>query len=230
RARRRRRRLGCAAADVRTHAGAPIAPGARGKERADRLRVRGLLHPRKQGPRRAAEHPLEPIGHARVAGSAAQAARPGRRRDVLRARSGAVGDDAARAGAGDLTPSLPSRPTLEVIRLGGGHSGLDGGPAGLRSSGARLGETVTPGVASALSCHRMRFGLFYQAPEATGQTHADRYAEMFDLIALGDSLGFDVAWLAELHFGGAFSLLASPLMAVPVIAQRTRRIRISTAV
>jgi alkanesulfonate monooxygenase SsuD/methylene tetrahydromethanopterin reductase-like flavin-dependent oxidoreductase (luciferase family) len=76
----------------------------------------------------------------------------------------------------------------------------------------------------------MRLGLFYQASEAPGQTHADRYAEMFDLTALGDTLGFDVAWLAELHFGGAFSLLASPLMMVPVIAQRTRRIRIGTAV
>jgi alkanesulfonate monooxygenase SsuD/methylene tetrahydromethanopterin reductase-like flavin-dependent oxidoreductase (luciferase family) len=76
----------------------------------------------------------------------------------------------------------------------------------------------------------MRFGLFYQASEADGQTHAERYAEMLDLIALGDTLGFDVAWLAELHFGGAFSLLANPLMVVPVIAQRTRRIRIGTAV
>src|SRR4026209_1562703 len=75
----------------------------------------------------------------------------------------------------------------------------------------------------------MRFGLFYQASEADGQTHAERYAEMLDLIALGDTLGFDVAWLAELHFGGAFSLLASPLMVVPGIAQRTRRIRIGTA-
>jgi alkanesulfonate monooxygenase SsuD/methylene tetrahydromethanopterin reductase-like flavin-dependent oxidoreductase (luciferase family) len=76
----------------------------------------------------------------------------------------------------------------------------------------------------------MRFGLFFQAPAAAGQTHAERYAEMFDLIVLADSLGFDVAWLAELHFGGAFSLLANPLMAVPVIAQQTRRIRIGTAV
>src|SRR6266540_5028118 len=76
----------------------------------------------------------------------------------------------------------------------------------------------------------MRFGLFFQAPEATGQSHAERYAEMFDLIALAESLGFDVAWLAEIHFGGAFSLLANPLMAVPVIAQRTKRIRIGTAV
>ena len=49
-------------------------------------------------------------------------------------------------------------------------------------------------------------------------------------IALAESLGFDVAWLAEIHFGGAFSLLSNPLMVVPAIAQRTRRIRIGTAV
>ena len=76
----------------------------------------------------------------------------------------------------------------------------------------------------------MKFGLFFQAPEAPGQTHAQRYQEMFELIALAEDLGFDVAWLAELHFGGAFSLLAHPLMMVPVIAQRTKRIRIGTAV
>ena len=76
----------------------------------------------------------------------------------------------------------------------------------------------------------MKFGVFYQAPEAVGQTHGDRYEEMFQLIAFAEELGFDVAWLAELHFGGSFSLLANPLMMVPVIAQRTKRIRIGTAV
>jgi alkanesulfonate monooxygenase SsuD/methylene tetrahydromethanopterin reductase-like flavin-dependent oxidoreductase (luciferase family) len=76
----------------------------------------------------------------------------------------------------------------------------------------------------------VRFGLFFQAPAAPGQSHAERYGEMLELIELADALGFDVAWLAELHFGGAFSLLSSPLMAVPVIAQRTRRIRVGTAV
>ncbi len=76
----------------------------------------------------------------------------------------------------------------------------------------------------------MKFGLFFQAPEAPGRSHAERYTEMFELIALAEELGFDVAWLAELHFGGAFSLLSNPLMAVPVIAARTRRIRIGTAV
>jgi alkanesulfonate monooxygenase SsuD/methylene tetrahydromethanopterin reductase-like flavin-dependent oxidoreductase (luciferase family) len=76
----------------------------------------------------------------------------------------------------------------------------------------------------------MRFGLFFQVPASAGQPHAARYAEMFELIELAESLGFDVAWLAELHFGGAFSLLSNPLMVVPVIAARTRRIRIGTAV
>jgi alkanesulfonate monooxygenase SsuD/methylene tetrahydromethanopterin reductase-like flavin-dependent oxidoreductase (luciferase family) len=76
----------------------------------------------------------------------------------------------------------------------------------------------------------MRFGLFFQIPEVDGQSHAERYTEMLELVALAESLGFDVAWLAELHFGGAFSLLANPLMVVPVIAARTRRIRIGTAV
>src|SRR4029077_12064792 len=70
----------------------------------------------------------------------------------------------------------------------------------------------------------VKFGLFFQAPEAPGQSHAERYREMIDLIGLADTLGFDVAWLAELHFGGAFSLLSNPLMAVPGVAQRTRRI------
>src|SRR5262245_25216823 len=77
---------------------------------------------------------------------------------------------------------------------------------------------------------RMRFGLFFQAPEAAGHTHAERYAEMLDQVVLADSMGFDVAWLAEIHFGGPFSLISTPLMLVPSIAHRTRRIRIGTAV
>jgi alkanesulfonate monooxygenase SsuD/methylene tetrahydromethanopterin reductase-like flavin-dependent oxidoreductase (luciferase family) len=76
----------------------------------------------------------------------------------------------------------------------------------------------------------LRFGLFFQAPEVAGRSHGERYAETFDLIALAESLGFDVAWLAEIHFGGAFSLISNPLMLVPSIAHRTRRIRIGTAV
>jgi alkanesulfonate monooxygenase SsuD/methylene tetrahydromethanopterin reductase-like flavin-dependent oxidoreductase (luciferase family) len=76
----------------------------------------------------------------------------------------------------------------------------------------------------------MQFGLFYEAPEEPRQTHAERYAEMLDLMVYGETLGFDVAWMAEIHFGGAFSLLSAPLMLVPAIAARTKRIRIGTAV
>ncbi|MCZ6876149.1 MAG: LLM class flavin-dependent oxidoreductase [bacterium] len=76
----------------------------------------------------------------------------------------------------------------------------------------------------------MQFGLFYQLPQNSPQTHAERYAEMLDLIGFAESLGFDIAWLAEIHFSGAFSLLSVPLMVAPVIAQQTQRIRIGTAV
>lgn len=76
----------------------------------------------------------------------------------------------------------------------------------------------------------MRFGVFFQASEIPGRSHGERFAEMFELVAYAESLGFDAAWLAEIHFGGAFSLLSNPLMVVPVIAERTRRIRIGTAV
>jgi alkanesulfonate monooxygenase SsuD/methylene tetrahydromethanopterin reductase-like flavin-dependent oxidoreductase (luciferase family) len=76
----------------------------------------------------------------------------------------------------------------------------------------------------------MQFGLFYEAPDDPCYTHAEHYAEMLDLMACGETLGLDVAWMAEIHFGGAFSLVFVPLMVVPVIAQRTRRIRIGTAV
>jgi hypothetical protein len=71
----------------------------------------------------------------------------------------------------------------------------------------------------------MQCGVFHQLPQAPNRTHAERYTEMLDLVVLADTLGFDVAWLAEIHFSGAFSLLPVPLMVAPVIAQRTRRIR-----
>ena len=49
-------------------------------------------------------------------------------------------------------------------------------------------------------------------------------------IELGDVLGLDTAWLGELHFSRPFSTLADPLMVLAAAAQRTRRIRLGTAV
>ena len=48
-------------------------------------------------------------------------------------------------------------------------------------------------AAYAVCSFAMRFGLFFQVSESAGQTQAERFAEMFDLIVLAESLGFDVA-------------------------------------
>jgi alkanesulfonate monooxygenase SsuD/methylene tetrahydromethanopterin reductase-like flavin-dependent oxidoreductase (luciferase family) len=76
----------------------------------------------------------------------------------------------------------------------------------------------------------MRFGFFDQLPCATGFTERQRYKDIMAQIELGDELGFDTAWLGELHFGRDFSILADPLMVLAAAGQRTSRIRLGTAV
>jgi len=76
----------------------------------------------------------------------------------------------------------------------------------------------------------VKFGLFYQLPCAAAQSEPARYQETIEQIVLADQLGFDVAWLAELHFFKTFSIMPSPLMVAAAIAQHTRRIRLGTAV
>jgi alkanesulfonate monooxygenase SsuD/methylene tetrahydromethanopterin reductase-like flavin-dependent oxidoreductase (luciferase family) len=76
----------------------------------------------------------------------------------------------------------------------------------------------------------MRFGFFDQLPCAEGFTEAERFRDILAQIELGDRLGFDTAWLGELHFSRAFSISADPLMILAAAAQRTSRIRLGTAV
>lgn len=76
----------------------------------------------------------------------------------------------------------------------------------------------------------MRFGFFDQLPRADWQSERQRYQDILAQIELGDALGFDTAWLGELHFLPSFSCLASPLMILAAAAQRTTRIRLGTAV
>ena len=76
----------------------------------------------------------------------------------------------------------------------------------------------------------MRFGFFDQLPCAPGFTERQRYGDIIAQIELGDVLGFDTVWLGELHFSRTFSILADPLMVLAAAAQRTRRIRLGTAV
>jgi alkanesulfonate monooxygenase SsuD/methylene tetrahydromethanopterin reductase-like flavin-dependent oxidoreductase (luciferase family) len=76
----------------------------------------------------------------------------------------------------------------------------------------------------------MRFGFFDQLPCASGFTERQRYRDFMAQIELGDTLGFDTAWLGEIHFNRALSILADPLMVLAAAAQRTTRIRLGTAV
>jgi alkanesulfonate monooxygenase SsuD/methylene tetrahydromethanopterin reductase-like flavin-dependent oxidoreductase (luciferase family) len=76
----------------------------------------------------------------------------------------------------------------------------------------------------------MRFGFFDQLPCADSQSESRRYEDILAQIELGDRLGFDTVWLGELHFGRSSSILACPLMVLAAAAQRTRHIRLGTAV
>ena len=76
----------------------------------------------------------------------------------------------------------------------------------------------------------MKFGLFYQLPCATTQDAATRYQETIEQIVYAEELGFDTAWLAELHFNATFSIMPAPLLLAAALAQRTSRIRLGTAV
>jgi alkanesulfonate monooxygenase SsuD/methylene tetrahydromethanopterin reductase-like flavin-dependent oxidoreductase (luciferase family) len=76
----------------------------------------------------------------------------------------------------------------------------------------------------------MRFGFMDHLPCAAWQSEGQRYNDILAQIELGDTVGFDTAWLAEIHFFPNVSRLASPLTVLAAAAQRTRRIRLGTAV
>ena len=59
----------------------------------------------------------------------------------------------------------------------------------------------------------MEFGVFYQLPSAVDQTPAAGIQDTIAQCQLADELGFDAAWLAELHFNARFAVMPSPLLA-----------------
>src|SRR5438093_603896 len=75
----------------------------------------------------------------------------------------------------------------------------------------------------------VKFGLFYQLPCADPQSEVTRYQETIEQIIHADALGFDCAWLAELHFFKPFSIMPSPLIVATAAAQRTKKIRLGIA-
>ena len=58
----------------------------------------------------------------------------------------------------------------------------------------------------------MRFGFFDQLACAPGYSEPQRCKDIIAQIELGDAVGFDTAWLGEIHFIREFSILADPLM------------------
>ena len=55
----------------------------------------------------------------------------------------------------------------------------------------------------------MKFGLFYEIPCTASQSPSQRYEETLAQVELADALGFDTAWLAELHFHGPLSIMSA---------------------
>lgn len=74
------------------------------------------------------------------------------------------------------------------------------------------------------------FGLFFQLPQADGQDVPQRYRDTIAQVVHGDRIGWDAAWLAEMHFVREFSVLPSPMVTMAAAAGQTERIRLGTGV
>ena len=76
----------------------------------------------------------------------------------------------------------------------------------------------------------MEFGMFHEFPCSIGMSHAEAFAQGFEQVDAAERWGLDVMWLAELHAAPTRSVLAAPLTIAAAIADRTRRMKIGTAV
>ena len=74
------------------------------------------------------------------------------------------------------------------------------------------------------------FGLFFQLPQADGQDVPQRYRDTIAQVVHGDRIGWDAAWLAEMHFVREFSVLPSPIVTMAAAAAQTERITLGTGV
>ena len=78
----------------------------------------------------------------------------------------------------------------------------------------------------------MHYGLFY-LPSSLPATRAEgtaRFRTVVDQCAYAESLGFDSVWLAEHHFHPFAGIFSAPPVIGAAIAQRTKSMRIGTAV
>ena len=76
----------------------------------------------------------------------------------------------------------------------------------------------------------MEFGIFHEFPSLPGRSHAEAFAQSFELVDGAERWGLDAMWLGELHFDPARSVLSAPLCVASAIAARTQRMKIGLAV
>lgn len=76
----------------------------------------------------------------------------------------------------------------------------------------------------------MEFGMFHEFQALPGESAAQSFAHSLAQVDAAERWGLDAMWLAELHFAPERSVLASPLILAAAIAERTRRMKIGTAV
>ena len=75
----------------------------------------------------------------------------------------------------------------------------------------------------------MKLGLFYEWPNPTTGDWKRLFEESIEQIQLAEDLGFDFVFIAEHHFSN-YGMSPAPLLQALAIAERTKRIRIGTAV
>ncbi len=75
----------------------------------------------------------------------------------------------------------------------------------------------------------MQFGLMYLFSEFGDTPQARVFGEFLDEVEAAEELGFDSVWIPEHHFS-VYGMLGDTLTLAAAIAQRTKRIKIGTAV
>lgn len=76
----------------------------------------------------------------------------------------------------------------------------------------------------------MEFGIFTEFSRRADMSQTTAFDEAMAEVSEAEALGYDTAWLAEIHFQRDRSVLASPLVIAAAIAAMTRRIKIGLAV
>ena len=76
----------------------------------------------------------------------------------------------------------------------------------------------------------MKVSLFTEIQCPSGSVPAELLQQFLDQAELGDALGYDGYWVAEIHFTPSFSLLSAPYVVLGAATQRTRRLSLGVAV